>query len=257
MIEPIRLCFAGDGRLVRLSAMSARALLRRLVEVNRMTRHELSLFELREGAAPAIRRHEPLPGDPGDPAIAARIPLVERLQLSRTLAPRAHDCHPPNRTTRWPSLPHIAPAELRRIEGLVAARVLDGQWRLSEVEARLAKGILPGRGRRRIERVTYLPLFGAILVVEPLRASTLHASSPRDVIIEHVDRSFQFVRFEGVASARDGAGLVLRLRDRMRLDRAWTVPLDDRAESAARRWYAVRAALPQEGFAFMEAPVLA
>jgi hypothetical protein len=113
---------------------------------------------------------------------------------------------------------------------------------------------MPGRGRRAVERIAHVPLFGAFFVVEPLRASTLYTSAPRDVIVERVDRSFRWVRFEGVATARDG--LVLRLRDRMRLDRAWTEPLGDRSESAIRRWYEVRAAVPQEGFAFIEAPTM-
>ncbi|MFT3765919.1 MAG: hypothetical protein QM820_10430 [Minicystis sp.] len=258
MIETIRIGFAGDGRLVQhLTPMSARALLSRLVEVNGLTRHELSLFELGTADGPALHRLDPLPGDPADPEIAAQLPLLQRLRYNRSLAPKPRASHPraASRTTRWPALAHIAEAELRRIEGLVSARVLDGTWRLSHGEARLGRSELPGWGRRAVERVRYLPLFGAIFVVEPLRTAALHASPGRDVIVERVDRSFQLVRFDGVATAREG-GLVLRLRDRMRLDRAWAEPLGDRSERAALRWYEVRAALPQEGFAFVEAPSL-
>ena len=48
----------------------------------------------------------------------------------------------------------------------------------------------------------------------------------------------------------------LRLRDRTRFDRVWTMPLGDRSEEAALRWYDIEAVLPQPGFAFVEAPSL-
>ena len=78
---PIGLSLA-DGRLFRLTAPSATRSSDRLWKVNRLTRHELSLFALGD------REQSPrdaLPGDLGDPAVAATIPLVRRLRYARTL----------------------------------------------------------------------------------------------------------------------------------------------------------------------------
>ena len=102
-----------------------------------------------------------------------------------------------------------------------------------------------------------MPLAGAIFVVEPLRPGTVYAGGPRDLLVQLADRStFRLVRFEGVAASRDGAGLVLKLRDRLRMDRRWAAPLGDRSDQGPLRWYAIRRALPQEGFVFTESPSL-
>lgn len=227
MIEPIGLRFAGDGRLVRVSPLSARDLLARLVEANALTRHELSLFEL------------------GDAADAAEGRLVGRLRWRRGQG-----------GARRPALPPISTRELRRVEGLVSARVLDGAWRLTSDEGRLLRGHVPGAGRVDRRRCEFVPLFGAIFEVERLRFASLCVAGRRDVLVERADRTFRLLRFEGVAAARDGRGLVLRWRDRMRLDRGWEAPIGERSEAAALRWYGVRAVVPQEGFAFLEGPSL-
>ncbi len=225
MLAPIGLRFAGDGRLLRLSALSARELLSRLTEANALTRHELSWFEL---------------GDADEPAR-----LLPRLRWSR-----------PHVSGARRELPGISARELRRIEGLASARVLDGSWRLSSAEGRLQRGAVPGRGRVDRRRCAYVPLFGAIFVVEPVRFAALCAGGARDVLVERVDRSFRLLRFEGVAAAAGSGGMALRLRDRMRLGRAWLAPLGDRSEHAVLRWFDVRAVVPQEGFTFAEGPAL-
>ncbi|MDI3288748.1 hypothetical protein [Polyangium sp. 15x6] len=258
MIEPIGLGFAGDGRLVHLTALSARDLLFRLRQANGLTRHELSLFELRDATEPELRPGSELPDDLQNPAIATRIRLVRRLRWNRTLAPLKRPDHSPNEPhgLRFPALPFISLRELRRVEGVVAARVLDGMWKLSSDEGRISRGSVPGRGRHNRNRCDYVPLFGAIFVVERLRFASVCDAGISDVLVERADRSFRLLRFEGVAAARDGRGLVLRLRDRMRLDRAWTAPMADRSEEAVLRWYKVRAVVPQEGFTFVEGPSL-
>ncbi|MDC3958959.1 hypothetical protein [Polyangium jinanense] len=258
MIEPIGLGFAGDGRLVHLTALSARDLLWRLRQVNGLRRHELSLFEWRDTMEPELRPGSERPGDLQNPAIATRVRLVRRLRWNRTLAPMERPGDRPDepRGPRHPALPFISSRELRRVEGVVAARVLDGVWKLSSEEGHMSRGMVPGRGRPDRNRCDYVLLFGAIFVVERLRFASVCDAGVSDVLVERADRSFRLLRFEGVATARDGRGLVLRLRDRMRLDRAWTAPMEDRSEEAVLRWYKVRAVVPQEGFTFVEGPSL-
>lgn len=258
MIEPIGLHFSGNGRLFQLTALSARELISRLREVNRLTRHELSLFEVRESSAPELNPGIKLPDDPRDPAIASRIRLVRRLRWNRTLEATQNPREPRNKREgpRWPALPHVSSRELRRVEGVATSNVLNGVWRLSHDEGHISQGFVPGRGRVTRERCHYVLLVGAIFVIEEIRFAAVCDDSPRDVIVERVDRTLSLVRMEGVMAARDGAGLVLRFRDRLRLDRTWTVPLGARSEESILRWYKVRAVFPQEGFVFTRQPVL-
>src|SRR5512134_3154351 len=119
MIEPIGLRFAGDGRLLQLSALSARDLVRRLIETNQLTRHELSLLEWRDAEdEPELRPGSERLGDPRDPAIATRIRLVRRLRWNRTLEPMRGPLPLPRKRhgPRFDALPFISPRELRRVE---------------------------------------------------------------------------------------------------------------------------------------------
>ena len=258
MIEPIGLRFGGDGRLFQLTALSARDLVARLIKANRLSKHELSLFELGDGGAPGPGLTTMAQGDPAVPAVARTIRMVRRLRWNRSVKPRhtsgIHEEGP--KISRHPRLPYLSENEIRRVESVASSRVLAGAWRLSSMEACLLHGKVPGRGHGELRQVTYVSLFGGIFVVERLLAPALFNGGPRDVVVEQVNRTVRLLRFEGIATARDGGGLVLRLRDRMRLDHAWTAPLEAQGEEGARRFFGVKAVVPEEGFAFVDGPCM-
>lgn len=211
----LRLHLDGRGGLLpRLSPLQARQLFARLMKVNRLTRHEQALFCFDSAEEP---------------------PLPKRLRFQRPPA-------------------FISPLNLRRMEGLCNARILDRTWRLDLAEGRFHLGTLPGRRPGTMRRGRYVPLFGMIFEVERLSTEALFQGPPRDVLAERGDRSVALVRFEKIVIHQDS--LALSLRDRTRLDRCWFQSLSARHERDVSGWFAIRNVLPQPEFILAETPSL-
>ncbi len=229
MSKPLGISLAGGGRVIVLTPDTVRQAFFHFIQVNQLTAPSVHGFNL-----PQFRSRE------------AKSTAVDRL-----FRRRSYD-------VRWytdGSSYRLDPCEISGVERHMNRLLIDQNARLVDEEGVIRTGAVPVRqGKDSRRKVTYVVRYGMIFELTPLNRNALLRGSVRDVMMENADRRVELVRFWGVCMDRREQRILVRLSPRLDLRRVWRLPLE---RFRTRRLFDVRAAVPFDGFHFVERMPLA